>query len=157
MKRVVLSLVLFASVIAVSAQPRAIGGRFGGDVEFSYQHQLGKNMLDMTAGLGWGHHSAVYATVIYDWVFPIGSWKHAGAWNWYIGPGAGVGVIFPKKDHDDGMRVGINVGGQVGIEYQFSFPLNLSLDWRPMVNLLGFSHDHYFNYYGGALGIRYRF
>ena len=45
------------------------------------------------------------------------------------------------------------VGGQLGFDYQFSAPIQLSLDFRPMWNLFtngGFN-------YGAALGIRYAF
>jgi hypothetical protein len=156
MKKVLLGIALLGCfVVAVNAQPRAIGGRVGGDIEFSYQHQLGDNMIDATAGLwiGYGYMS-VGAVAIYDWVFPINSWKHAGAWNWYVGPGAGLGFILGK---DINIPVSVSIGGQIGIEYQFKIPLNLSLDYRPMINVLGFSDKVWGGFYSVALGVRYRF
>jgi hypothetical protein len=156
MKRVILGVVILASItIVVNAQPRAIGGRLGGDVEFSYQHQLGKNMIDATAGLWIGYnHASIGAVAVYDWVFPIRSWQQKGAWNWYVGPGAGLGFVLGKNIH---IPVNLSIGGQVGVEYQFWFPLNLSLDYRPMINLLGFKDNIWGNFYGIALGVRYRF
>ncbi|MDR1459977.1 MAG: hypothetical protein LBI60_07160 [Bacteroidales bacterium] len=156
MKKIVLGVMLLGSIITtVNAQPRAIGGRLGGDVEFSYQHRLGKNMIDATAGLGLGYnHLAIDFTAMYDWVFPISSWKQAGKWNWYVGPGAGLGFIVNRHVR---IPVKLNLGGQIGVEYQFNFPLNLSLDYRPMINVLGFGNHTWGNFFGIALGIRYRF
>jgi hypothetical protein len=157
MKKIVLGIVLLTSItVTMNAQPRAIGGRLGGDVEFSYQHQLGKNMIDASVGLCIAYnHMSVGVTAIYDWVFPIRSWSHAGAWNWYVGPGAGLGFVV---DRNVRIPVKLSIGGQIGVEYQFKFPLNLSLDYRPMINVLGFGRDRtWADFYGFALGVRYRF
>ena len=155
MKRVVLSLVLFASVIAVSAQPRAIGLRasYGGEV--SYQHGFGeRNMLQIDVGVPFFH--GIHAVGTYDWIFPISSWQHAGSWNWYAGVGAGVGLYGFKS-----ASLFVGVAGMIGVEYNFKFPLQLSLDYRPVIgpwfhdgamgfNLLGSLH-------GYGFGIRYKF
>jgi hypothetical protein len=156
MKKILLGIALLWSVvIAVSAQPRAIGGRLGGNVEFSYQHQLGENMIDATAGLWVIGYKSLGVTAVYDWVFPIRSWQHKGEWNWYGGPGAGLGIVFGKNIS---IPVSLDIGGEIGIEYQFWFPLNLSLDYRPMINLLGFKDNIWWgNFRSVALGIRYRF
>jgi hypothetical protein len=155
MKKNILGMIIFASIaITLNAQPRAIGGRLGGDIEFSYQHQLGHNMLDATAGF-WIKHD--YTTIgvagVYDWVFPVNSWRQKGSWNWYAGPGAGFGLTFGKEIN---IPVNLAIGGQIGIEYQFWFPLNLSLDYRPMINIVGFNSMG-IHFYGIALGVRYRF
>ena len=154
MRKIVLSLVLFASVIAVSAQPHAIGVRLGYGAEFSYQHGFGdKNMLQLDVGSPafWGVHSVG----TYNWIFPI-PWKHAGSWNWYVGGGAGVGF---------GWR-GTGIAGLAamgGVEYNFKFPLQLSADYRPFIGI-GFSRGGVSFYsdglfLGGAIAIsaRYRF
>lgn len=154
MKKFLLITVLALGFATAYAQPRAIGGRLGGNLEASYQHTLGKNMLDCTLGVGLGNYMALNAFVAYDWVFNIKSWPHAGEWNWYVGPGAGVGLFF---DGNLDVPVSVNVGGQIGVEYQFNFPLNLSLDYRPMINVLGFGDNTWGYWYGVALGVRYRF
>ena len=54
----------------------------------------------------------------------------------------------------------VNVGGQIGFEWEFGIPLNLTVDWRPMVNVLGFNNTHYAPYSGlfnFGVGLRYRF
>jgi len=94
---------------------------------------------------------------MFDWVFNI-----SGGWNWYVGPGAGIGFGFGRWWHDyNYIPFRLNVGAQIGVEYQFGIPLNLSLDWRPMVNVLGFVRgNHYplwYSFSGVALGVRYRF
>jgi len=154
-KVIVLSVVLFASVIAMNAQPRAIGGRFTWGGELSYQHGFGeRNMLQLDLGLsGLIGAYGVQLTGTYDWVFPISSWKHDGSWNWYVGPGAGLGF------YDGYLFAGI--AGMVGVEYNFKFPLQLSLDYRPLIGL-GFGKDHELGlhtpgFYGIALGVRYKF
>ena len=156
MKKLALILALVMGIaISIEAQPRAIGARLGGNTEFSYQHQLGSsNMLDATAGLtfGWNWMS-ISATAVYDWIFPINSWSYAGEWNWYAGPGAGIGFLFGEYK----IPVALNIGGQIGIEYQFDFPLTLSVDYRPMLNILGFGDKCWNNFFGAALGVRYRF
>lgn len=156
MKKIILAFALFCSVAVGYSQSRAIGARLGGDLEFSYQHIVStKNMLDCTAGLSIGsNHFSVNATVIYDWVFNI-----KGGWNWYVGPGGGIGVGIYNSETDIKVPLRVSVGGQIGIEYQFGIPLNLSLDYRPMFNVISFANGGYDSgsWFGIALGIRYRF
>jgi hypothetical protein len=86
-------------------------------------------------------------------VFSIKSWPQKGKWTWYVGPGAGLRFAFGNKID---VPINLAIGGQIGVEYQIWFPLNLSLDYRPMINILGFQNIGV-NPYGFALGIRYRF
>lgn len=69
MKKVFFVMLLFCSMATVSmAQPRAIGGRVGYNIEFSYQHAIGaRNMLDISAGAtnvwnGWAYTEATVCT-----------------------------------------------------------------------------------------------
>lgn len=158
MKKVILSIFFVCAVAtAAIAQPRAIGARIGYNVEFSYQHNIATNwMFDLTAGATnyWSSWGRADVTMMFDWILNI-----HGGWNFYIGPGAGLSYYYSPHYDYDGHRLGVNVGGQLGFEYQFGIPLNISLDWRPMWNVLGFGHyDHYYgDFYGFALGLRYRF
>ena len=136
-------LAIFAAValsaIALNAQPRAIGGRLGWGAEVSYQHQLGEaNML--SAELSFPGFYGIGAAATYDWLNPFGAyipWNHKGEWNWYMGVGAGASYWFTSY-------LNVGVAGRVGVEYDFWFPLQLSLDWRPVIGP-GF-------YFGGAEG-----
>ena len=188
-------LLTFAAVIlaavAVNAQPRAIGGRLGYGVEFSYQHSVSpSNMVQAELSFP-GFVDGVGAAATYDWIFPIRSWNHKGSWNWYTGVGAGLGFGWPnvKKRTEGGVtrressgRFNIGVAGRIGVEYNFWFPLQLSVDWRPVIGpaiawnnitrtgdlsgtgLQANDHDTYVGFGSRALyasaiciGVRYRF
>ena len=68
---------------------------------------------------------------LYQWV-----WNIDGGFNWYAGPGAGIAQVdfdddfFDDNDFDDSETY-VFLAGDIGIEYNFDFPLLLSLDFRP--------------------------
>ena len=82
-----------------------------------------------------------------------------------MGVGGSGGFAFPLESGTNGWWYA-GVAGHVGIEYDFWFPFQLSLDWRPS---LGVAFDEpTFNKNGGygfnipglfgiQLGIRYKF
>lgn len=144
MKKSLLLIAVMAFVGAATAvaQPRAIGGRLGTDPQFSYQHGFGeKNMLSLDAGLFDVFHGA-QAAVTYDWINPFGAsfenvWDHKGEWNWYMGIGAGAGVSVWRNWSINDYVVRdvysyVGVAARVGVEYNFWFPLQLSIDYRPI-------------------------
>ncbi len=156
MKRFFLVIALAISSVAfVNAQSRAIGGRFGYGLDFSYQHSVGQNMVNIEIGAPW--FTGVQVAATHDWIFPISSWQYDGSWNWYAGVGGAVGLGFL-----DDLDLTVGVAGRIGVEYNFAFPLQLSLDWRPIVGptldfgdgTLGFNT---WNVSGVALGVRYNF
>ena len=74
--------------------------------------------------------------------------------NWYYGAGAHVGFWDSDNDHYDESTV-IGIDGILGIEYSIpGAPINIGLDWKPELNLVG-GYDHWGD--GGALSIRYIF
>ncbi|VBB48045.1 conserved exported hypothetical protein [uncultured Paludibacter sp.] len=153
MKKLFLTMLLVASMIATSqAQDisKAIGARLGWGAEFSYQHPLSSNnRMEFDLGLdGWGNHQGFLLSGIYHWVFNID-----GGLNWYIGPGLQLGSAWNADDDKYGL--GLGVAGQVGLEYDFDIPLQLSMDWRPSWLLVPTGRS--FGYEGVSLGIRYRF
>ena len=160
MKKIFTTLIVMLAVASVAfAQPRAIGGRLGFLEEFSYQHSITDGMyVDLTAGFGNVWNSWAYAdvTASFDWVFNI-----KGIWNWFVGPAAGVGVGLGRFYREyNYMPLRVNVGGQIGFEWEFDIPLNLTVDWRPMVNVLGFNNTYYVPWSGlfnFGVGLRYRF
>jgi hypothetical protein len=159
-KLVLLSLFVVAMATAAFAQPRAIGARLGGGLEVSYQHSLSEeNMISAELGLPItpdGLGLSVSAT--YDWLNPGGlmiPWEHKGSWNWYAGVGASAGFYGFSSIAGFG-----GVAGRVGVEYNFWFPLQLSVDYRPVVGIYGADGWVDFNkhgFYGIALGARYIF
>ena len=160
MKKITL-LFVFAVAMATAAfaQPRAVGVRIGYGAGASYQHSMGeKNMIEVEVGLP--GFNAIEAAATYDWINPGGLEFPAvskGKFNWYAGVGAGAGI------YGFGPVVGFGgVAGRLGIEYNFWFPMQLSLDYRPIIGVagayggVGFCTD---GLYAGAiaLGVRYLF
>lgn len=125
---------------------------FGGEI--SYQRGLSKNNR-LEFDLGWRNSNnvdAIKLVGLYQWV-----WNIDGGFNWYAGLGGGLGSWNYDKNgyEDDGTF--ILAAGDLGIEYNFDVPIQLSLDFRPefYFNSDDFREDNF----GPdiALGIRYRF
>ncbi len=160
MKKIFTTMIVMLAFASVAfAQPRAIGGRLGWNTEFSYQHSITDGMyVDLTAGLGnaWSRWAYADVNASFDWVFNI-----KGIWNWFVGPAAGLGVGYGYYYRDYNlMPFQLNVGGQIGFEWEFGIPLNLTVDWRPMVNVLGFGSGYSGSWnklYNFGVGLRYRF
>ena len=151
MKKIILTLALFAGMIsAANAQVdgKAIGLRFGAGTEISYQHPMGDaNRLELD--LGYGSWSVLGVTGVYHWVKDLSS--ITDGLNWYIGPGVSLGY--------NSVWSGLNVGiaGQIGAEYTFNFPLQLSLDYRPTIYVFKPSGSPFGAYDGVCLSARYKF
>lgn len=87
-----------------------------------------------------------------------GDFSGAKGLKWYAGGGAHVGFwndkwknAFPARE--SGVALGID--GVVGLDYKFTgAPINVSLDWQPSFNLVGYN---YFEGGWGGLAIRYTF
>lgn len=124
-----LTLIAFAIFVSssVCAQARALGLRsFYIGEAVSYQHQLTeKTMLEAELGLSLSS-VGVEAIVTHDWQFPITSWEDIGSYNWYVGVGLGAGTYLFSNTT-------IGVAGRIGIEYNFWFPLQIAIDYRPII------------------------
>ena len=160
MKKIVL-LFVFAVAMATAAfaQPRAIGARIGYGFEASYQHSMGENnMIEVELGLP--GFNAIEAAATYDWLNPGGlmiPWENKGSWNWYAGVGAAVGYNWGSWYSAYAFG---GVAGRVGVEYTFDFPLQLSVDWRPVIGVDGnkYGVDFYADgLYSGAIAIGARY
>lgn len=153
MKKLMLMAVIALGVsVAANAQPRAIGARLGWGFEASYQHTV-KNADFVELDLGLFTHS-VNLNAIYDFMIAQPNWTSRGEWGFYAGPGASIG--FGVLGDDDG-NFNIAVAGQVGLEYTFWFPLQLSFDIKAQLGG-GLGHDPGFYWgVGPALSVRYRF
>ncbi len=165
MKRLLLLCLLMSSIHSFaqdspesSTPTNALGIRIpggftgsGAGVEISYQRHLRtNNRLEIDFGTARIKNATVVGiTGIYQWLYNL-----KGGLNWYVGPGASLKYV-SKENSDNALDIGI--GGQIGLEYDFNHihaPLNLSLDYRPMILFDGNSS---FSDYGIALGIRYTF
>jgi hypothetical protein len=162
MKKFFLSMVVLAGLATTTqaqVHPHALGLRLGGGsingAELSYQHGLSnKNRLEFDGGMFTSdNYDRISLVGMYHWV-----WNLSGGLNWYAGPGAGlsldkynIGKIGSNKDGG----IGLSVGGQIGLEYDLNkqkLPLLISLDTRPMYDLIG---DYKGFGWGIALGVRY--
>ena len=161
MKKFLFVALLAIASISAYAQPRAIGANIGGNIGFSYQHGFGEtNMLDIDVHTNLFHYGwwGIGAHVTYDWIDPFGAtfpWDNKGEWHWYMGVGGAGGLYSFAPTWYAG------VAGHIGFEYDFWFPFQLSLDWRPTIGVWGTPGAIAFNtwglYEGITLGVRYKF
>ncbi len=149
---------LSASVQSQNISKNAIGLRlgdndgFGGEI--SYQRKLTLNNR-LEFDLGWRNSQnvdAVKLVGLYQWI-----WNIEGGFHWYAGVGGDVGSWrFNTNLNSDNGTFAL-VTGDLGIEYDFDIPLQVSLDFRPEIYFN--SNAFRENNFGPdlALGLRYRF
>ena len=163
MKKIILSAVMLMG-LAFSANSQeirknALGLRlgdndgFGGEI--SYQRGLGSNNR-LELDLGWRdskYYDAMKLAGLYQWV-----WNIDGGFNWYAGAGGGLGSYSFKDDYDfpgdDDGGTFLFVAGDIGIEYVFDIPLQVSLDLRPE---LYFGDDFREDNFGHDIALAVRF
>ena len=161
MKKIIILATLILTAATVYAQPRAIGGRIGSGLEVSYQHNAGgsENFHEINLGLAF-IGLGVDAAYAYDFMIAQPEWTAKGQWGFYAGPAANVGWSAWGLYSYNTFHLG--VGGQIGLEYTFDFPLQISLDMRPTLGVR-FGSGYVGFYSGGlwgfipSLSLRYRF
>lgn len=165
-KLILTGIVALTGVLSAQAQEgiskNAIGLRFGHNdgmgAEVSYQRLLSDdNRLEID--LGWrnaNHYDAIKATGVYQWV-----WNIEGGFHWYAGVGAGLGSWSYDYYVGNGNRYKENdlflfAAGQIGVEYNFDFPLQVFADFRPELYLI---NNDYHDSFGPdfAVGARFKF
>jgi len=167
-----LTIILIASCTITMAQPRAIGGRLGTSVGVSYQHQIGKRtMIQADIDLLEYAYRGVQGTVTFNWIVPLKSWEAAN-WNMIAGVGVGGGYEWNPWEMwyrwNSWSRSGgfVGVAGMIGLEWNFKFPLQLSVEYRPLIGTRLHIYDNITNigfYRQGlwsgtaAIGVRYKF
>ncbi|MFP2994862.1 hypothetical protein ABN763_03080 [Spongiivirga sp. MCCC 1A20706] len=158
-----LGIICLFAVVTTSAQTisdNALGLRLGASngfgTEISYQRAIGRtNRIE--ANLGWRDNKnfdAFRLTGLYQWVFPLNIDE---GFNWFAGAGGGLGNVNFNSDGqfaNDENEFFIFVAGDVGIEYNFSIPLVISLDFKPEIGFNEFNDGIEFDI---GLGIRYQF
>ncbi|WP_417290983.1 hypothetical protein [Corallibacter sp.] len=152
---------------AQNISDNAIGLRLGDSdgfgAEISYQRAIfDSNRLEVDFGWRDGKNfDGVKLIGLYQWV-----WNIEGGFNWYAGAGAGFAALKHDRTRyygpfltvvEENKDAFLIAAGNVGIEYNFDFPLQLSLDLRPE---LGFGDDDLDNNdldFDIGLGVRYKF
>ncbi|ADV51054.1 hypothetical protein I2486_18770 [Cellulophaga sp. E16_2] len=151
---------------AQSMSDHTIGLRLGDSdglgAEISYQKSLStSNRLEVNLGFRDSRaYDAFKISGLYEWVLPLD-----GDFNWYYGVGGGLGnVNFERRvseNNPNGEEVDgglfVFAAGNIGVEYNFDFPLVISLDMRPEIGLLGYSEFSDNFDFDIGLGIRYQF
>ncbi len=156
MRNLILTTMLMIGVVSLSnAQDynTGIGLRGGFSNGISIKHFIGDNIaLEGIVTTRWQGFSVTGLYEIHDQAFEV------ERLNWYYGVGGHIGFWSGDKVRwaDDNLSYTvIGVDAILGLEYNFKeIPFNLSLDWKPVFNLIGYS-----GFWGdsGALSIRYIF
>lgn len=155
LKVLVVTLMLGVVSTGASAQDynTAIGLRGGWHYGLTVKHFLsGSDAIEGLLVTAW---RGFEVTGLYE--------RHANAFgvnrlNWYYGAGGHIGSFqsgpwFDDDKNEAHMVIGID--GILGLEYNIGdIPFNISLDWKPELNLVGYS-----GFWGGdgALSVRYTF
>ena len=144
-KIIILAAMVLGFSVAAAAQPRAVGLRLGYGAEATYQHTMGDSNF-IEANLGLNDFTTLNVAATYNWMLAKPQWTDRGKWGVYAGAGAAIGF------NDD---ICVGAAGQVGLEYTFWFPLQLSVDIRPQLGLV----NSKYGIWGWAphLSVRYRF
>jgi len=152
-KYIIIGVVSFFSLTTFSqSYDNAVGLRGGLASGITFKHMLGdKAGLEFIADSRWRGFSLTGLYEIHAQAFNV------DGLNWYYGLGAHVGSFRGNNRNiyftDDRTIVGID--GIIGIEYNITdIPINISLDYKPAFNIIGYS-----GFWGdnGALSIRYYF
>jgi hypothetical protein len=143
----------FAQLQAQQTYQTALGLRLNGGAGISVKHFL--NDKAALEGILYTRWRGLNITGLYSVHYPVfrepgfrvyfGAGAHVGFWNGRYNP------WFDDGDRDSHAVVGID--GQLGLEYTFKdIPLNLSLDWKPAINIIGYT-----GFWGSdaALSVRY--
>lgn len=199
MKRFLIVLAIFATSITMSAHKhsrpehsqnsisatRSMGFRIGvSGFDATYQHSFKRNQfLQGDFGVDFGYNAngrpGVRATAVYNFIWARPAWTNRGSWSLYAGPGLTLGYVNDNLHYrigsevipynDNGFMLALAV--QVGLEYNFDFPLTLAAEVRPAfgmhangeVTIAGRNYSKVGFYDNGMLGfvpavaVRYKF
>ncbi len=153
MKKLFLTLILFFSISSIlNAQDyeNAIGFRFGLSNGVTFKHFISTN--DAVEGILTTRWGGFNLTGLFE--------RHTTAFDtdglyFFYGGGAHIGSFNNLWFTDNNSHIVIGIDGIIGLEYVFTeVPLNISIDWKPGINLIGYT-----GFWGDelALSLRYMF
>ena len=154
MKKIILSLALVLGCLTVaSAQQNALGLKFNGggnSADISYQRFLNEsNRLEINLGVGSFDFDIFAVSAKYQWVFGLD--QLAPGFKWYVGAGVGTALA-------SGLDFNLAFLGNIGIEYNFNFPLQLALDYTPGLSITpNFGNFGGYDQHGIRFAARWRF
>jgi hypothetical protein len=135
----VLALVLVSQVAFSQEVGIRFGDVLGNDVAIDAifkTSQFSRIHADVSFGNGVG------VDVLWDFLYKPFSIEGEG-FNWYLGAGPSIYINDPFY---------LGVSGEVGIEYQFKFPMAIGIDWRPTFWLIENTDFH-----AGGFGVNLRY
>jgi hypothetical protein len=163
-KTLLIVIALLGLSLAAVAQPKAIGVRgglfgthFNGEISYEQWTSFLDNDYDFfEVDLGVFGGNGFKATALYNLTFAQPEFTDRGEWAFYAGPGValGYGTGINKNDEKKSAPF-VGVAAQLGLEYTFWFPLQLSVDFRPSFMIPAYMNRS--NWYGFALSARYAF
>ncbi|MFT4659968.1 MAG: hypothetical protein ACI8XB_000224 [Patiriisocius sp.] len=156
MKKSLLIVLLIVFAFGAKAQDydMAIGLRLGLGSGLTFKKVISKNAsFEALAEFRYGFNlTGLYEINRYD-AFDV------DRLNWYFGGGAHIGSYrgyrTRRSDFKHESELALGLDGIIGIEYNFvEAPINLSLDWKPTLNFVGYDGLYGDN---GSLSVRYIF
>ena len=170
-KSLLIVIALLGVSLAAVAQPKAIGLRgglfgldFNGEISYEQWSDLFDNDYDfIEVDLGVFGGNGFKATAMYNFTFAQPEFTDRGEWAFYTGPGMSVGYGTGRtKENESKSSPFLGLAYQLGLEYTFWFPLQLSVDFRPSFLIPAWMNradtDKNVNrWYGVALSARYAF
>ena len=158
MKKIFHLLILLAfcalpALVSAQNYETAIGVRAGAFNGLTVKHFVtNTHAVEGILSFRWNGFTATGLYQVHDNAFD------ANGLQWYYGFGAHIGFWNGRNVRwadDNASYVVIGADGVIGLEYTFSeIPVNISLDWKPALNIIGYSG---FWADGGGLSIRYVF
>ena len=168
-KTLLIVIALLGLSLAAVAQPKAIGLRggllgpsFNGEISYEQWSNLFDNDYDfIEVDLGVFGGNGFKATALYNFTLAQPEFTDRGEWGLYLGPGVavGYGTGFNKEEEKKAWPF-LGFAAQLGMEYTFWFPLQVSVDFRPTFLIPAFmnkTEDNRSRWYGVAVSARYAF
>ena len=152
---VILFVFAFSGLIKAQNYETAIGIRGGFAPGLTVKHFLSdKTAVEGIFSTRWG---GFMITGLYEIEAP--AFDTEGL-SWYYGGGAHIGFWnssnsgnpWWEDDHKDNYTI-LGIDGIIGLSYTFAeIPINVSIDWKPMINFVGYS-----GFWGdmAAISVRY--
>ncbi|MFC5045687.1 hypothetical protein ACFSTE_19215 [Aquimarina hainanensis] len=111
---------------------------FGPEITYQKKVVSEQNRIDLHMSLRTNSWVSTFRTGGYfHW-----SYQLVDKLSWYVGPGAGIGLIdFKDRYYNGTYRDGDNsrfflyIGGDIGLDYTFDFPLQISVGLRPTLDI----------------------
>ena len=148
-------MVFLTAPYSLFSQPynTAIGVRFGPLYGITMKKSLNeKHSLEGILSFPW---KGFVINGLYEYNFDI---PNADNFRWYAGFGGHVGVfnsVSSKNNYSNSSGVVLGVDGIIGIEHTMAnYPLNFSLDFKPVINIINSNST---NINEWALSARYAF